>query len=248
MTKNIITRIELQALAIDAKPIDYESDYGSERQINAEIKLFDAVKEIISPANFERFEVYALKATPEEAIAFAMSMAMPLLQTYEIFRQQLNILKTRYGSAGHETLEDEEMPITQFFCNSLNVDCVKDGKFVNGVWLCTSHTETRDWLILPSETIQQDVAESMRHAIKAFLAMIPRRSYTVSNESFSNTYDSAPDIAEKVIFVNGQTDGEYISPDAESFDNSIGVFVDPAQTAMMSDLEFSAYIKREHYT
>lgn len=58
---------DLLKLADDAKPTS-ESDWGSERQVEAENRLFDAIRDAATPEVFERLEAYCLKATTEEMI------------------------------------------------------------------------------------------------------------------------------------------------------------------------------------
>lgn len=66
---------DLEALAREAFPIDAD-EWGSDRQINAENKLFEAL-ETQYPVTFGEegdFRMWALKATSEEYIEEAMRL------------------------------------------------------------------------------------------------------------------------------------------------------------------------------
>jgi len=60
-------------LAIAARPID-DDDYGSDRQIKAETLWVETAYLRMSEADQDRWNHYALKATPEEAISFGLRL------------------------------------------------------------------------------------------------------------------------------------------------------------------------------
>jgi hypothetical protein len=62
-------------LANDARPID-DADWGSDRQIAAENKLFAFVRTLLSEAEFEKLQVFCLKATTEEMIDEALLLVV----------------------------------------------------------------------------------------------------------------------------------------------------------------------------
>ncbi len=67
---------ELTEKAAAARPINYE-DWGSERQIQAENLFFKLIETVLTPDEMEELEGYCLKATTEDMIEKAMSMAKP---------------------------------------------------------------------------------------------------------------------------------------------------------------------------
>lgn len=69
MTK---TLKELEAMAADARPID-QSDWGSERQINAQNAFFEAVEAQLTSADMAKLDDFALKATTDESITEALA-------------------------------------------------------------------------------------------------------------------------------------------------------------------------------
>ncbi len=65
----MLNRIE--ALAQAARPIN-DNDWGSDRQIKAENKLFAAIKPLIQRTEWDALEAYCLKATTDEMIDEAL--------------------------------------------------------------------------------------------------------------------------------------------------------------------------------
>ncbi len=63
----------IMELAKAAYPVN-DDDWGTERQIDAENAFFAAVEQLMSPELFESLETYALKATAEERISFALEL------------------------------------------------------------------------------------------------------------------------------------------------------------------------------
>ena len=64
----------IQKLEQDARPIN-DDDWGSERQIDAEIAFFEKVQSVVSTESFEKLEDYCLKATTDEMIDEALKIA-----------------------------------------------------------------------------------------------------------------------------------------------------------------------------
>lgn len=58
---------KIEALGKVAKPIN-DDDWGSDRQIDAENKFFEAVQKVVSKKVFEGLEGYCLKATSYEMV------------------------------------------------------------------------------------------------------------------------------------------------------------------------------------
>lgn len=63
----------MRDLASAARPID-ESDYGSERQIAAQNRFYDAIMNRLSAEANESLDSYCLKATTDEGIDYALSL------------------------------------------------------------------------------------------------------------------------------------------------------------------------------
>lgn len=73
--------IELKVLSNDALPID-ENDWGSERQVEAENKFWDALKAHIGDENYDKLseDIESLKMDVEEMISFALGKIEPELE------------------------------------------------------------------------------------------------------------------------------------------------------------------------
>jgi len=69
-----VQHAQLADLAAAARPID-EADYGSDRQINAQNNFTYTLQQILPSEQWENFEDYAHRATPEEMISYGMSLA-----------------------------------------------------------------------------------------------------------------------------------------------------------------------------
>lgn len=65
---------ELEKLAADARCVT-EDDWGTERQIDAENKFFEAVEAMVSRDLYQRLEGYCLKATTDEMIDMGLKVA-----------------------------------------------------------------------------------------------------------------------------------------------------------------------------
>jgi hypothetical protein len=106
-------QIALNDLANAACPTSH-SDWGSERQVEAQNEFFLAVEKILTDDEFEKLESYCLKASTEEMIDSAMlrvseNLLARLTREYETWNkaQGLNL-----GSAD-EHLFDENLTETQ---------------------------------------------------------------------------------------------------------------------------------------
>jgi hypothetical protein len=67
--------VECEILADAARPIN-DADWGSDRQVEAENRLFEFVRSILSDDEFERLEAFCLKATSEEMIDEALLLVV----------------------------------------------------------------------------------------------------------------------------------------------------------------------------
>ena len=67
--------VQIEQLAKAALPTS-EEDWGSERQVHAETEFYTQVEKIVTPAVYERFSDWALKATAEESVAEALRLSM----------------------------------------------------------------------------------------------------------------------------------------------------------------------------
>jgi hypothetical protein len=70
--------IELKVLSNDALPID-ENDWGSERQVEAETKFWDALKAQIGEENYDKLseDIESLKMDVDAMIYFALARLNP---------------------------------------------------------------------------------------------------------------------------------------------------------------------------
>jgi hypothetical protein len=64
----------LERLAIAARPRDF-NDWCSGRQIAAQSAFCDELKVVLTPEQFDAFEAYCLKATPDEMIDEGLRLA-----------------------------------------------------------------------------------------------------------------------------------------------------------------------------
>jgi hypothetical protein len=73
--------IELKVLSNDALPID-ENDWGSERQMEAETKFWDALKAQIGEENYDKLseDIESLKMDVDAMIYFALTKIEPDLE------------------------------------------------------------------------------------------------------------------------------------------------------------------------
>ena len=73
--------IELKVLADEALPIN-ENDWGSERQVEAENKFWDALKDQIGEENYDKLseDITSLKMDVDEMISFALAKIEPDLE------------------------------------------------------------------------------------------------------------------------------------------------------------------------
>tara|TARA_R110002020_G_scaffold421993_1_gene631186 strand:- start:935 stop:1354 length:420 start_codon:yes stop_codon:yes gene_type:complete len=62
---------ELEVLAALALPFG-DQDWGSERQVDAETKFFEAIQRILPDREWDELEEYCLKATTKEMVACAL--------------------------------------------------------------------------------------------------------------------------------------------------------------------------------
>jgi hypothetical protein len=62
---------DAEALIAAARPWD-DDDYGSERQVNLENRVYFYVESILDPKEFEAFENYCLKASVEDRLDAAL--------------------------------------------------------------------------------------------------------------------------------------------------------------------------------
>jgi len=75
-----LTPETLRSFYDDAKPkgfgqIATEADYGSERQIKAQNRFTCALEAVLTPEQWEDFEEYAIKATPDEFMWYGLKLA-----------------------------------------------------------------------------------------------------------------------------------------------------------------------------
>lgn len=70
---NTKTILYFTKLGNDAKCIN-EADYASVRQQNAENKFWIELQKVLVPTKWEKLETYALKATIEESVAYALRL------------------------------------------------------------------------------------------------------------------------------------------------------------------------------
>ncbi len=73
--------IELKVLADQALPIN-ENDWGSERQVEAENKFWDALKDQIGEENYDKLseDIESLKMDVDAMISFALAKIEPELE------------------------------------------------------------------------------------------------------------------------------------------------------------------------
>ena len=71
--------MNLEAMAKEARPVN-DADWGSERQIEAENRFYEKALATMGGDDRHDFEMWALKATSEEAIEEAIKLCSPFLR------------------------------------------------------------------------------------------------------------------------------------------------------------------------